>query len=79
MNTPIKRLKWVDNVQETERRIEALKQLEGDPNKAKIREDEHFDSMYLIGSLDDYLSAEDVVMGYKQIFKVEQVFRKISI
>ena len=100
------RLKRDDIVRESVRRIEALKQLEGEPhnkaacrlrshavygryirqtktgmltlNKTKIREDQHFDGKYLISTSDDYLPTEDVVMGYKQLFEVERVFRDLK-
>lgn len=99
-------LKREDIVRETERRIEALKQLEGSPhdkaacslrshsvfgryvrqtktgklalNKAKITDDAQFDGKYLISTSDDHLPAEDVVMGYKQLFEVERVFRDLK-
>jgi hypothetical protein len=100
------KLKREDIVKETQRRIEALKQLEGEPhgkaacnlrshtvygryvrqtktgkltlNKAKISDDAHFDGKYLISTSDDRLPAEDVVMGYKQLFEIERVFRDLK-
>lgn len=100
------RKKREDIVQEVEKRLESLKQLDGEPhkkaacelrshpvygryirqaktgklqlNKRKISEDAHFDGKYLISTSDDRLTAEDVVLGYKQLFEIERVFRDLK-
>jgi transposase len=95
-----------DILQETERRLEALDQLEGLPHEkaacalrshkvygrfirqsktgrlfidqAKVRAEAHFDGKYLISTSDDHLSVEDLVLGYKQLFVIERVFRDLK-
>ena len=95
-----------DIIKETERRLENLKQLDGEPhkkeacklrahstfgryirqtktgklrlNKAKIRQEEFYDGKFLISTSDDSISAEDAVKGYKQLFKIERVFRDLK-
>jgi len=47
-------------------------------NKAKIRMEEKYDGKYLISTSDDWLPAEDIVMGYKQLYKIERVFRDLK-
>ena len=47
-------------------------------NKAKIRAEEHLDGKYLISTSDDNLSVEDIVLGYKQLFEIERVFRDMK-
>lgn len=47
-------------------------------NKSKIRSEEKFDGKYLISTSDDWLPAEDVVMGYKQLYEIERVFRGLK-
>jgi len=47
-------------------------------DRAKIRKEEHFDGKYLISTSDLKLSAEDVVMGYKQLAAIERVFRDLK-
>ncbi|MGE5582179.1 MAG: IS1634 family transposase, partial [Bacillota bacterium] len=47
-------------------------------NKAKIKAEELFDGKYLLSTSDDRLSVEDVVMGYKQLFEIERVFRDLK-
>jgi len=99
-------LKREDIVREAERRLEQLKQLEGEPHekaacalrthevfgkyirqtktgklrldKAKIQNEAHYDGKYLISTSDHGISAEDVVMGYKQLFEIERVFRDMK-
>jgi transposase len=91
-------------VREVERRLEELKQLDGEPhtkatcalrshpvygrcirqtkggklNRARIRSEVHFDGKFLISTSDDTLSAEDAVMGYKQLAEIERVFRDLK-
>jgi len=100
------RLKREDILAETQRRLDELKQLEGQPHekaacelrshkvygrylrqtktgkllldKAKVKRDEHYDGKYLISTSDLGLSTEDVVMGYKQLFEIERVFRDMK-
>lgn len=100
------RKKREDIVREVERRLNELKQLDGEPhtkaacalrshpvygryirqtkggklrlNKAKIRSEAHFDGKFLISTSDDTLSAEDAVMGYKQLAEIERVFRDLK-
>ncbi len=43
-------------------------------DKGKIKDEERFEGKFLISTSDDTLSAEDVVMGYKQLNDVERVF-----
>ena len=99
-------LKRADIVQETERRLETLKQLAGEPHekaacalrthdvfgryirqtptgklrldKAKIKQETQFDGKYLISTSDLGLAAEDIVLGYKQLFEIERVFRDMK-
>lgn len=47
-------------------------------DKAKIRREAKYDGKYLLSSSDDYLSAEDIVMGYKQLHQIERVFRGLK-
>lgn len=47
-------------------------------DKAKIRMEEKYDGKYLISTSDEWLSAEDVVMGYKQLYEIERVFRDLK-
>lgn len=100
------RKKREDILQETERRLVTLNQLEGIPhqkaacalrshktygryirqsktgklfiNQAKIRSEAQFDGKYLISTSDDSLSVEDLVLGYKQLFVIERVFRDLK-
>lgn len=99
-------LKREDIVKEAERRLEALKQLDGKPhekeacalrahevygkyirqtktgklrlNKAKIRNEAQYDGKYLISTSDMSISAEDVVLGYKQLAEIERVFKDMK-
>jgi len=100
------RKKRDDILQEVEKRLSDLSQLDGKPhekaacalrshkvfgryirqtktgklklNKAKIGLEEQLDGKYLISTSDDGLSAEDVVLGYKQLAVVERVFRDLK-
>src|SRR5690554_4624093 len=47
-------------------------------NKAKIRLEEHLDGKYLISTSDDKLPIEDIVLGYKQLFEIERIFRDMK-
>lgn len=95
-----------DIIQEIQKRLEKLNQLDGEPHKkatcelrahptygryirqtktgklrldkAKIRREEKLDGKYLISTSDEWLSAEDIVMGYKQLFEIERVFRDLK-
>ncbi len=44
----------------------------------KIEAEERLDGKYLLSTSDDLLSVEDVVLGYKQLFEVERVFRDLK-
>lgn len=43
-------------------------------NREKIRQEEQLDGKFLIRVSDDQLSAEDAVLGYKQLWQIERVF-----
>jgi len=45
---------------------------------AKIKAEERLDGKYLLSTSDDWLSVEDVVLGYKQLFEIERVFRDLK-
>jgi len=47
-------------------------------NKARIREEEKLDGKYLLSTSDDTLSPEDVALGYKQLYEVEDAFRTLK-
>jgi transposase len=47
-------------------------------DKAKIRSEAHYDGKYLLSTSDFGLSAEDVVLGYKQLSEIERVFRDMK-
>jgi hypothetical protein len=47
-------------------------------DKAKVKAEEHFDGKYLISTSDEHISVEDVVLGYKQLFEIERVFRDMK-
>ena len=47
-------------------------------DREKIEAEERLDGNYLLGTSDDLLSVEDVVLGYKQLFEVERVFRDLK-
>jgi transposase len=47
-------------------------------NKAKISTEAQLDGKYLVSTSDDGLSAEDVVLGYKQLAAIERVFRDLK-
>jgi transposase len=47
-------------------------------DKAKIRQEEKLDGKYLLSTSDDSLPAEDVALGYKQLYEVERAFRTLK-
>ncbi len=47
-------------------------------NKAKISAEEQLDGKYLVSTSDDGLSAEDIVLGYKQLAVIERVFKDLK-
>lgn len=47
-------------------------------DQAKVKAEERLDGKYLIRTSDDTLSAEDVALGYKQLFEVEDAFRSLK-
>lgn len=95
-----------DILAEVKRRLDALKELDGEPhekaecalrshetfgrfvgqtpkgrltlNRDKIAQEELLDGKYLISSSDDSLSAEDIVRGYKALWRVERAFRDLK-
>ena len=99
-------LKREDILKEAERRLEELKQLDGEPHekaacalrshnvfgkyvrqtktgklrldKAKVQNEAQYDGKYLISTSDLGISAEDVVLGYKQLFEIERVFKDMK-
>jgi transposase len=44
----------------------------------KVKQEERLDGKYLIRTSDDTLSAEDVALGYKQLYEVEDAFRTLK-
>jgi hypothetical protein len=40
-------------------------------DKGKIQEEAHLDGEYIISTSDDFLTPEDVALGYKQLLEVE--------
>lgn len=95
-----------DILAEVKRRLEALKELDGEPhekaecklrshetfgryitqtpkgrltlNREKIAQEELLDGKYLISSSDDSLTAEDIVRGYKALWRIERAFRDLK-
>jgi len=47
-------------------------------DKAKVRQEEKLDGKYLLSSSDDSLTAEDIALGYKQLYEVERAFRTLK-
>lgn len=47
-------------------------------NREKIRQEEQLDGKFLIRVSDDQLSAEEAVLGYKQLWQIERVFRDLK-
>ncbi|MCA1789658.1 MAG: transposase, partial [Thioalkalivibrio sp.] len=44
----------------------------------KIQQEAKLDGKFLVSTSDDHLSAEDVVMGYKQLIEIERVNRHLK-
>jgi len=47
-------------------------------DKGKIAREAKLDGKYLVSTSDDYLSAEDVAMGYKQLHEIERLNRDLK-
>ena len=47
-------------------------------DRAKIAEEEKLDGKYLLSSTDPTLSAQDIALGYKQLWQVERAFRTLK-
>jgi transposase len=47
-------------------------------DKAKVRNEEKLDGKYLLSTSDESLSAEDIALGYKQLYEVERAFRTLK-
>ncbi|MCP4346483.1 MAG: IS1634 family transposase [Desulfobacterales bacterium] len=47
-------------------------------DKEKIRQEEKLDGKYLLSSSDDSLSAEDIALGYRQLYEAERAFRTLK-
>ncbi len=47
-------------------------------NREKIAQEELLDGKYLISSSDDSLTAEDIVRGYKALWRIERAFRDLK-
>jgi transposase len=47
-------------------------------DEEKIKAEERLDGKYLLSTSDDGLSVDDVVLGYKQLFEIERVFRDLK-
>lgn len=47
-------------------------------NKSKISAEEKLDGKFLVSTSDSELSAEDVALGYKQLFEIERVNRDLK-
>jgi hypothetical protein len=47
-------------------------------DKAKIKAEERLDGKYLLSTSDDTLTPEDVALGYKQLYEVEDAFRTLK-
>ena len=100
------RKKRDDILSEVERKLEELKQLEGEPHtkaacrlrshsaygkyirqtkrgklcldRARIKAESHLDGKFLVSTSDDWLSAEDVALGYKHLWKIERLNRDLK-
>ena len=44
----------------------------------KLTQERRYDGKYLVESSDDTLSLKDIVLGYKQLYDVEQAFRTLK-
>jgi len=47
-------------------------------NRTKLRQESRYDGKYIVESSDDTLSLTDVVLGYKQLYEVEDAFRTLK-
>ena len=47
-------------------------------DRGKLRQEAKLDGKYLISTSDDYLSAEDVVLGYEQLHEIERLNRGLK-
>ena len=47
-------------------------------NRSKVSEEEKLDGKYLLSASDDTLTAEEIALGYKQLFEVERAFRTLK-
>lgn len=47
-------------------------------DRKKIASDAHLDGKFLVSTSDEHLPAEDVAMGYKQLWTVERIFRDLK-
>lgn len=47
-------------------------------NRSRLRSESRYDGKYLIQTSDDTLSLRDIVLGYKQLYDVEQAFRTLK-
>jgi hypothetical protein len=59
-----------------------LRQLAGDQprvDRSAITEAERYDGRWGISSNDDTLTAEDLALGYKQLLRVEQCWRRMKL
>lgn len=60
------------------RYLKQLKSGEIRIDNAKVKAEEALDGKYLLSTSDDSLTAEDVVLGYKQLMEVEMAFRTLK-
>ena len=47
-------------------------------NRARLRAESCFDGKFLVSSSDDQLSAEEIALGYKQLWQIERVHRDLK-
>jgi hypothetical protein len=47
-------------------------------DQTRVKQDEKLDGKYLLSTSDQYLSAEDIALGYKQLMEVERAFRTLK-
>ena len=47
-------------------------------DRARVKAAERFDGKFVVHSNDDTLSAEDLALGYKQLYRVEQSWRQLK-
>ena len=47
-------------------------------DKEKLRKEKRYDGKYLVESSDDTLTLRDIVLGYKQLYDVEDAFRTLK-